>query len=211
MTDSNEKAAKDALTPSTFNFVDAILDRAYPEFKVPVYINEAAVQAMLETNKTRLELEDRIKSIANPGLEWAEKLEAAQKAYDEAVESLKSQKYTVTIRGIAPELVIELDEKTYEDIPAEYEESISPITGFVTKTEIPNDKRDEEFVVLIRQAHLVSVEAPDGSVDSDWTDKEKVRAMFMRLPVLARAQVDEAINNCTIKVDYYRELADEVF
>lgn len=210
MTDP-KAAAEAALTPTTFNFAEAVLDRSYPEFSVPVYLNELAVQKMVTTSEARFELETRIARSNNPGVDLAVKLEELQGNYEQAVDALKADEYTVVVRGISPEASIKLDDLSYEAFPKEFEESTSPITGQVTKNEIPSDDRDEEFVLLLRQAHLVSVTAPNGAVDTDWSDKEKVRAMFARLPLMARAKIDEAIQGCTIAVDFYRQLADEVF
>lgn len=210
MTDP-KKAAEDALTPTTFNFAEAVLDRSYPEFRVPVYLNESAVQRLIEVKKELLTLEGRIAKTTNPGLDAAEKLEKLQKIYEDTVDELKNQEYIVTIRGIAPEEFVRLEELTYELYPREFEESVSPVTGQVTRTEIENEDRDLEFATLYRQAHLVSVEDSNGAVDSDWSEKEKVRATFARLPHVSRTKIDEAIKACTIAVDFYRELADEVF
>lgn len=210
MTDP-KAAAEAALTPTTFNFAEAVLDRSYPEFKVPIYLNEALIQRMVAASDKRLALEKKIAKTANPGIELANKLEALQTEYETAVDELRNEEYLAIVRGISPEEALALEDKAYEEFPAEYEEAVSPITGQVTKSEISSDKRDSEFVLLIRQAHLVSVTAPNGAVDSDWSDKEKVRAMFARLPVMARAEIDGAINSCTIATEYYRQLADEVF
>jgi hypothetical protein len=87
----------------------------------------------------------------------------------------------------------------------------NPITGQPIKTPIDNEDRDELITMLYRQAHLVSITSPKGEVDEDFVDIEKVRVMFARLPFVARAKVDQAIQKATIAVDFYRELTDEVF
>lgn len=210
MTDTKERVAA-VTTPETFNFVETVLDRSYPEFTVPVYLDEAAVQKMLTTNGERLELEERIAKMTNPGPEYAERLEKLQLAYENAVDTLKDKVYKVVVRGIAPEESIKIEALATEKYPIEYNESTSPITGQIIKNELPSDERDAEFATLLRQAHIVSVTNPEGAVDTDWSDAEKVRVLFTRLPLVARGKIDEAINACTIDVDFYRELVDEVF
>lgn len=210
MTDP-KAAAEAALTPTTFNFAEAVLDRSYPEFDVPVYLDEASVQQLVENNSERLALEERIAHTKNPGVELAKKLEKLQKKYEDAVDTLRDKRYLVKIKGMSPEEQQRLEDSTYEEFPREYEETQSPVTGAVTRTELPNEKREEAFALLLRTGHIVSVTDPSGAVDADWSDKEKVRAMFARLPYVARVKIDEAITACTIAVDFYRELADEVF
>lgn len=210
MTDA-KTAAEAATTPTTFNFAEAVLDRSYPEFEVPVYLNEAAVQQLIESERAIAELELRIANAKNPTLEMAEALEALQTKYDEAKDTLRADEYTVIVRGIAPEEQLALEESTYESFPKEFEETASPITGAKVRTELPNDSRDELFVSLLRRAHLVRVISPTGAIDEDWAELEKVKAMFARLPMVARAKIDEAINKCTIAVDFYRSIVDEVF
>lgn len=197
--------------PETFDFAAAVLDRSYPEISVPIYLDEKNIKALIDITEQRNELMTRIANTQNPDVSWAERLAEIDARHDELIASLKAQEYTVNIRGVAPEQQLELEERSYIKHPAEYQESVSPITGVAVRTEIANDDRDAEFATLIRQAHLVSVVSPTGAVDADFSDIEKVRALFSRLPLLARLKIDTAINEATLTVDYYRELVDEVF
>ena len=166
MTDHKGVVEK-ATTKETFNFTEAVLDRDYPEFDVPVYLNEKNVQKLLTAAKTRDELEKRIASTVTPTVKQAEKLEALQKAYDKLADDLKTDRYIVKVRGISPEESIQIEEKTYETFPRDFEDNISQITGQNVKSEIPSEERDELFVQLLRQAHLVSVTSPTGAVDDE--------------------------------------------
>lgn len=211
MTDA-KAAAEAATTKETFNFVEAVLDRSYPEFKVPVYINEALIQSFIEAKREVAALELSIaRSKTKPGVEVADALGEAQDRVDKINDQLAKEQYTFTIRGIAPEDSIKLEEKAFELQPVTYEDSVHPISGATIKTEVPNKHRDETHATLIRQAHLVSIEAPNGAIDTDFADLEKVRVLWARLPALARTKVDEAINESTISVDFYREIVTEVF
>jgi len=206
-----QEAAKAATTPETFDFAAAVLDRSYPEDDVAVYLDEKRIKRLLEVEAERDALEVRIAKSKKPGIDWANKLDELTKEYDALVDSLRSQRYTVKIKGISPEDSIELEEKAYEAFPREYEEVPHTVTGHLVKTEKPSDKRDEHFAALIRQAHIVSITAPNGAVDTNFSDVEKVKAVWQRLPLVARAKLDQAINEATITVDFYRELVDEVF
>lgn len=204
-------ATKDATTPATFDFAAAVQDRSYPLIQVPVYLDERKIQRLLEITKEREDLEIRIAGSKKPSLEQADALVAIDDEYTKVVESLRDQRYTVTIQGIAPETAVEIEAKALEAFPRQYEESTHALTGAAIKTEIPEQKRDELHATLLRQAHIVQVEAPNGAIDADFSDVEKVKATWARLPFVARAKVDQAINESTISVDFYRELVDEVF
>lgn len=200
-----------AVTPETFDFANAVMDRSYPEIDVPVYLDERKIQRMLAIDAERKELENRIARTANPGVEHANLLEKLSDEYDEIVDSLKGQRYIVKIKGISPEETIALETESLEKFPVEYEEVTHPATGAVIKTEVESSERGELFAMLLRRAHIVSVTAPNGAVDSDFDDIEKVKYTWTHLPYVARAKVDQAINESTIAVDFYRSLVDEVF
>lgn len=200
-----------ATQPETFDFAAAVLDRSYPEVTVPVYLDERSIQKMLEVDRERKALELRIARSSAPQVEHANKLEELDNKFTELVDTLKGQEYVVHIKGIAPERTVELEEETYEKYPREFEEIAHPITGAMVKTEKDIPERNEYWALRIRSEHIVSVTAPNGAVDSDFSDIEKMRATWARLPLVARNKIDEAINEATIAVDFYRELVDEVF
>lgn len=224
-------AAQAATTPETFDFAETVLGRSYPEFDVPVYLDEKSIQKLIETERKRSELTQRLGAtpieIADPtelgedgfplmtknpaAVKLAEELEYLDLEYDELVQRLKDQRYLVRITGIAPEESIRIQDASYEAYPKEFEESEHPLSGAKIKTEKENDARDTLYAALLRQAHIVSITAPNGAKDNSFTDIEKVIVTFQRLPLVARAKIDQAINESTIAVDFYDELADEVF
>lgn len=209
------KATEAALTPATFDFAKAVLDRDYPEIKVPVYLNERKAQRLVDVTVRLLELDQRVTSKTHKASkEDADKLSALQEEHDQLADELKAEEYTILIRGISPEESLELEDVAYAKFEREYDETVHPLSGQTVKTEKENDKRDEFYATLIRQAHIVSVTAPNGAIDTDFKGEdnlEKVRVTWARLPFLARVKVDNAINDSKVSVDYYRELADEVF
>lgn len=213
MTETAKAAAQAATTPTTFNFAEAVLDRSYPSIDVPVYLNEKAIQRWITAIREQSALELRIKSTKDDArtVEQAKALENIDAEIQELAHELRAERYTVTIRGISPETQQDLEDKSFQEFPREYEDSVHALSGATIKTEKESTQREQYFATLLRQAHLVSVTAPDGATDTDFADLEKVRVTWANLPLLARAKVDEAINESTITVDFYREIADEVF
>lgn len=203
---------EESLTPTSFNFAEAVLDRDYPEIEVPIYLDERSVQKMLVLEAERSDLEVKIaKAGTNAAVEDAERFEAIDKMYNDLVHSLRSKRYVARIKGISPERMMELDALAHESFPKEFEETPHPLSGSMVSTEKESPEREDLFGLLLRREHLVSVTAPDGSVDSDWNDLEKLKTTWGRLPLVARKKINAAIHESTIAVDYYRELADEVF
>lgn len=207
-----EKLAEEATTRKNFNFANAVLDRAYPEIKVPIYLDEFKAQKLVDVTLDLKLLENRLtRAMGETPVELAEELEKLTDQRDALAAELKAEEYIVTIRGISGDQTQKIEEKAYSEFPREYEESVSPLTGATVKEELPNDKRDEYYTNLLRQAHLQSITAPDGAVDDDFSDIEVVTATWRRLPLIAILKIDEAINKSRVAVDYYLELTDEVF
>lgn len=215
-----KELVKAATTPTTFNFAEAVLNRSYPEFDVIVYLDEKNIQRFMDIHDERFVLEERILASKSPKagttisaarVKQAEQLAELDKAYNDIQDELAPSKYTIKIRGISPETNVALENKANEAFPIEYEESTNPLTGAPVKTPIENDKRTEFYANLIRQAHFVSVTAPNGAVDEDFSDVGKVQKIITNLPFLAQQRVDSAINKATITADFYRVLVDPVF
>lgn len=211
MTGNPEEIVKAATTRERFKFAEAVSDRAYPEIQVPVYLDEAKTQQLVTLTKEIEALDKRIaRAGANRAVELVDRVGELVERKDALIDELKSEAYVVTIKGISSERTNELNKISEEAFPIEYEEATSPITGAVTHTPKESPERDAYFVNLIRQAHLKSIVAPDGAVDDEFT-VEEVAATWARLPLVARVKVDEAINEASVSVDFYRELVDEVF
>lgn len=220
MTDVVEQAqelAKAATAPETFDFAAAVLDRDYPEVTVPVYLNEKKIRRLLDLQKqrddilARASLLDKADRPENATNDLVDTLELLDMEYDELIEDLKGEKYTMHLRGISPEDSLAIQDKAFEAFPKEFEEHTHPLTGTPIKTLVQNEERDVYQAALYRQAHIVDVVRADGAVDANWSDLEKVKKMFLQMPALARHKVDEGIELATISTDFYRELTDEVF
>lgn len=207
-----QQLAETAIERKNFSFAEAVLGRAYPEIQVPIYLDERKAQEFVEVAIQLNALEDRLRGRAEElPLEVASQLSELTSRRDALASELKAEEYVVTIRGISGERSIQIEDAAYEAFPREYEERISPITGAAVKELKPSEKREELITTLLRQAHLKSITAPDGSVDEDFSDVDAVAATWSRLPYLAIVKIDEAINKSRVAVDYYEELVDEVF
>jgi hypothetical protein len=215
MNDQAKTAAESAVARERFNFALAVQDRAYPEIQVPIYLDEAAAREYISLSQQREAIEAKIiKATAQGAGKVAEPLAEEAARLEERIDAIRARLedsgLVVTVRGISGECVEELRLAAYEAFPVEHEEHVSPITGVTTKTEKPQPKRDEYFATLSRHAHIVKVVAPDGAVD-DGFSVDEFAATWVKLPIVARVKLDEAINETVVAVDYYKELVNPVF
>ncbi len=217
MTDENaiedeaKAAAEAAVDPGTFDFAATVVDRAYPEFNVPLYLDERDISEYLEAKLDIVNLEKRVLQGQEQDAERAQALLDADAKLEAVIERLKGKQYVVRVKGISTDLQQKLLKEAYEKFPAEYDEFTNPMSGVVTRTEKENEERDEYFTARLRQEHLVSVTAPNGAKDEAFEDFGKVKTIFAQLPPMGRYKIDEAINKSSIAVDYYNLLTDEVF
>lgn len=202
MTDVSDITAA-ALEEGVFSFADAITDRAYPEFRVPVHLDEAKVQRLLEISDKLENLDDSI---------TPEKLEELQEEHDGLADQINKDAFHVVVRGIAPDVYDSVRDTAYGVYPAEFEEGEHVVTGMPWKREIPNDERMDYYLNLLRMKHIVYIENAKGQKDDSFlADAAAFSGVWSKLPRVARVKIDEAIQKSVISVDYYRELADEVF
>ena len=213
MTEQDLKTlAENATTRETFNFVDAVNNRAYPEITVPVLLNERGAQRLVELRKDIEQLDYDIAREKNAAVqeELTKQKGALIEELDRTTTQLRAETYKVLVKGVGTDRIEELQKQAFEQFPVEYEESVSPITGATVKTEVPNEKRGRYFTTLVRHAHIVSITAPTGAVAEEMSIEE-LGAAWSKMPIAARERIDQAINDCTLAADYYLELVDEVF
>ena len=213
MTEQDPKTlAENAAKRETFNFAETVLDRAYPEEQVAIILNERAAQRVIQLRKQIEQFDLEIGAEKNAKVQEALAKQQSELVaeMEQATAELRGQTYTVHVQGVSTEKIEELQQAALEAFPVEYTESVSPITGAVVKTEVPNEKRGRYFTTLVRHAHIRSITAPDGAVAGNMT-VEEMGATWARMPAAARDRIDQAINDCTLATDIYLELVDEVF
>ena len=202
MTDIIEEieGAVEAVTDKkTFSIVEAIRGRSYPSFKVDVYLDEAAA---FEAAELQEELDTTVDSAVDT--------KAIQKKIDAAVARMNKTKVTFTIGGISEGEREDVLNKAIEAFPYEYEETKSPITGVVTKTEIEDPKRDKYFTNLLWQAQIRKVESADGGVQDEFSIEE-IAELRRSIPVAGLAAINEAIEKVRIATLRFMQKVNEDF
>lgn len=197
-------------TQTTFSFIDAVSNRGYPEIEVPIYLDESKAAQLINLNN-EIYLADQQSSKSTVKIQSkADKFENLIKERDELVEELRANKYVVTIRGIDSDAYDKIEKASEEAFPIEYIETQSPITGATIKTQVDSLPRTEWMLNHIRHAHIKSIADPSGAVDSGFP-VDAMEVIWAKLPIQAKAHIDEAIEQSQMDVNYYVQLVDEAF
>lgn len=202
---------EDSVKPGKFSILSALKDRAYPKTDVSVYIDENDSYAAAIVQEKIKEIEERdIDSGFNLSDEDKAELESLIAKRDELVKKIDEGKYVFKITGISEGLREDLYKRSLESYPIEYEETKNPFTGEAVKTEKENAERDSMLTALLWEAHIESITAPDGSVQSEITDAD-IDAMRRSLPLASISKVTESIEKLRIATAMFMLKVDEDF
>jgi len=145
------------LNHETFNLLDMLAGRTYPEDTVDVFLDAKTAYLIAKSNEEVGRLR------ANKQNDEAQELE---KAVEALVEESSKAKLTLHIRAIPMEVREALLKKAFEEFPEERD-----FVGRVRESR----ERDKHYTRLLWEAHILSVETAQGT-DHDIT-LEKVSAM----------------------------------
>lgn len=200
-----EESVAEATSRKTFSIVDAIRNRAYPKSKVEVYLDE---QAAFDAAEIFEELEaSRIND--GDGVDSDETI-ALEKKFSEKLQEVDSSKMIFLVSGISEGDREKILEEVEETIPTRYEETRSPITGVVTKQEIPDRERDRLATLLLWRAHIRSVTTPDGAVQDEFT-LDEIAELRNALPLAAVAAIAETIEKVRVATAVFMSKVNEDF
>lgn len=199
ITDDQAKAiANDASKQGTFNFLDRLAGRAYAKEDLVVYLDEAAGYE-LEKLKTEL-------SNAKEG-EAANEIQAK---IDEVKERAAHSRFVIHLEGISTEEYDSVVDAAQEEFPYEYIENRHPLTMALERTVKESEGRDRYFRTHLWAKYIRSVEAPDGSLDTNITP-EFVAVVMNRLPLMALGKLGVAIDNLRMITDWMDRIQNDDF
>jgi hypothetical protein len=198
-----------AKKPGTFNILNVLKDRAYPETDVTVYLDEKAAYLAAEMNeKVKLALAELESGEENKELE--DKLENLEESREVLISKLKDSAYTFKIVGISEGTREDVIKKCEEKYPTQYTESKNPITGEAIKSEVPDENRAEMLMNLIWQSHIVSITSPDGEVQ-EGISIEDASEIRRALPIASSAIISQAIEKIRTATVMFMLTVDEDF
>lgn len=198
--ESIKAAAEESSKPGTFNFLDRVQSRNYPEVEREIYLDEAAglkIQHLL--NERERIAPDDVEAINRNDSDlalWREKA--------------KESRYTVRMRGISAGDYDEIVDLAQEDYPLEYREDRNPLTFKVEREIIPNEEREALFRSLHWARVIQSVEDANGNVDDNITP-ELVANMMKGLPLTAQLVIADGVEETRMITAWMDNIQDADF
>ena len=196
-----EDMVNEAKRPGVFSIIEAVKDRAFPEFSVDIYLDESLAFMISELDETLARLSDsadKNKAFSKKELdEFEKKRDELVANKEKLVSDIGGAKYVFHFKGISEGKRQDIYDKAIEKFPISYEKNRNPFTGQLEKEQIENLDRDRFFSDLMWQANIVKIESPDGEVQ-DGISMEEATELRRNLPAASVAKISEAIEKLRI-------------
>lgn len=193
-----EDSANAFKKPGTFNLVERLMGRNMPKDDVVVYFDE---QSGYEREKVAFALSQETDEA---------KVKELNDKLDELDATLAESKYTFHMTGISHKTYDEIIDKTREAYPAEYEESIHPITGQKVKAELPSEEREQLYNTLFLTACVESVEDPEGATFNEITP-DVMGILLQHAPAHAIRRLLDSANHMRMLGDWMNKVQSADF
>jgi len=146
MPDEIMEPVEKAKAKGTFNIVNVLRDRGYPEVSVVVYIDEAsAYDASV--------LKEKINAAKD-----GEDVSAIQGEHDALLEKLMESSVTFYLKGISESARDAMLKQAKKKYPVEVTKDVNPMTGEWVRDEKESQDRDELFTDLLWHGSIVKIE-----------------------------------------------------
>ena len=180
--------------PKTFNIINVLAERSYPQTSVSISLNEAkAYEAAL----VKQEIDDQSSGAkaksTNP--ERIKKLEELNEKLESLTAEMMKHLYTFYIKGISEGKREQILKEAKKKYPIEYEKTndISSLLGNAQeRTEKPSPERDNLFTDFLWKEHIEKIEDPDGNIQTNLSYSD-IRELRNSLPLSSLAQINTAI------------------
>ena len=197
---SNEEDIREAVdaakAPGSFNIIDVLQDRNYPQTEAVIHLDEhAAYEASVVTEKIE-ELDVKI-GRSNPTDAQSKKLEELNERKQELMDDLRDSSYVFHLQGISEGKRESLFKEARKKYPIEYTQIPDLTTGKMLKEEKESPERDDMFTNLLWQNHIVKIVDPQNNEQSNLSFTE-VREMRNILPIAATSKLNQAIEKMRI-------------
>ena len=195
MSDEEEirEAVNEAKAPGTFNIVNVLQNRSYPETQVSVVLDEGLVYQAAILNEDIEELENKL-SVSKSSEKVKAKLDDLINKRDSMREELFKSMHTFYLMGIAEGSREKLYADARKKYPIEYmpKNDLSGILSGDSREEKESPERDSLFTDYLWQSHIKKIVNNDGDEQSDFS-YATISAMRNNLPLSATIIINEAI------------------
>ena len=189
ITEETLKLVQEAQKPGVFNLADVIKGRGYPQKDVNVYIDGAAAFELVE-------LEDKMKALAEDSAEYKELEEKAE----ELAKVVQASKLTFTMRGVGQGVVERISEQADEKFGKDSEN-----TGDV------NTDWFKYYITSLVASNIIRVTDPDGNVDETLLDYDSMSEIRDNIPADAWGVLVNTMQKLTLATGYFKGLTDAGF
>ena len=189
ITEETLKLVQEAQKPGVFNLADVIKGRGYPQKDVSVYIDGAAAFELVE-------LEDKMKALAEDSAEYKELEEKAE----ELAKVVQVSKLTFTMRGVGQGIVERISEQADEKFGKDSEN-----TGDV------NTDWFKYYITSLVASNIIRVTDPEGNVDETLLDYDSMSEIRDNIPADAWGVLVNTMQKLTLATGYFKGLTDAGF
>jgi hypothetical protein len=189
ITEETLKLVQEAQKPGVFNLADVIKGRGYPQKDVSVYIDGAAAFELVE-------LEDKMKALAEDSAEYKELEEKAE----ELAKVVQASKLTFTMRGVGQGVVERVSEQADEKFGKDSEN-----TGDV------NTDWFKYYITSLVASNIIRVTDPEGNVDETLLDYDSMSEIRDNIPADAWGVLVNTMQKLTLATGYFKGLTDAGF
>ena len=193
-----KESVEAAKAPGTFNIVNLLRDRAYPEQSVTVYLDEQAAYAGGE-------IDSRIATTADDA-----EVERLTGERETIVEQLKKSAVTFHLKGLTESRRNDMLKQAKKKYPIEYTREMNPMTGESIREEKDSAERDELFTDFLWQASILRVEDSEGNIQENFGYSD-IREMRSNLPLASSAKITEAIEKIRVATAVFMHEVNEDF
>lgn len=179
--------------PGTFNIVDVLQGRGYPQSTVDIYLDESAIYDLNSVNEKIEELDNTVNG-KNETSEQKKLREELFSERDSVIEKIEKSHYVVHLMGISEGKRDEIYRKAVKKYPIEYEKNdLNSLLGAsAQRTEKESPERDTLFTDFLWQEHIKKIVNPDGDEQTEFA-YSTIRSMRDTFPLNAMVRINQGI------------------
>jgi len=204
-----EQLANDAKQQGTFNIIDVLNNRGYPQDEIEIILDDNIVYKAAKIDENIKEINKKL-DFDPSNDELIALREALIVSREEAVNEINKAKYVFTLCGISEGQRDELLNEVEKIVPVKYEETTNPLNGKVTREEIDDPQRNTIYTLKLWAAHIKKITSPDGDVQDGLTEHE-ADSLRKLLPIAATAKISESIERLRVATAMFVFGTDEDF
>jgi hypothetical protein len=190
------EAVDTAKAPGTFNIVEVLQSRNYPQTQTVIHLDEAAAYEASIIAEEIDALDAKI-GRSTPTAAQSKKLQELNDKKQELMDTLMKSSYTFHLTGISEGKRESLWAECKKKYPVQYTHTPELATGRMAKEEKESPERDDMFTNLLWQNHIVKIVDPHGNEQAGLSFTE-AREMRNIMPLASTSKINQAIEKMRV-------------